>query len=106
MSEKEKPIAKEKSQENFIDDDRFSEMMDLEKGKEETTSLMSNPMESSKKKGSLKNPSDKHRKPVDGDSVGTDVSLSELYGEEKTHEHFVDKLSMELNHIKSKYYFF
>lgn len=104
MSEKEKPIAKEKSQENIIDDDRFSEMVDLEKGKEETTSLISNPMESSKKKGSLKNPSDKHRKPiVDGDSVGTDVSLSELYGEEKTHEHFVDKLSMELNHIKSKY---
>ena len=77
-------MEKEASRENILDDDKYSEIADLEKGKlRNDTSIK----ECEKENGSL----------------GTDVSIGEVYAEEKTHDHFIDRLSMELNHIKTKH---
>ena len=69
------------SAENIVDDDNFTEMVDIEKG----------------------NPQKETTMPIDNGSIDSDVSIGEVYCEEKTHEHFIDKLSMELDHIKNKY---
>ena len=69
------------SAENIVDDDNFTEMVDIEKG----------------------NPQKETPMPIDNGSLDSDVSIGEVYCEEKTHEHFIDKLSMELDHIKNKY---
>jgi len=75
------PMTTQPSAENIVDDDNFTEMVDIEKG----------------------NPQKETTMPIDNGSIDSDVSIGEVYCEEKTHEHFIDKLSMELDHIKNKY---
>lgn len=75
------PMPTQPSAENIVDDDNFTEMVDIEKG----------------------NPQKETPMPIDNGSLDSDVSIGEVYCEEKTHEHFIDKLSMELDHIKNKY---
>ncbi len=75
------PMSTQPSAENIVDDDNFTEMVDIEKG----------------------NPQKETTMPIDNGSIDSDVSIGEVYCEEKTHEHFIDKLSMELDHIKNKY---
>ena len=76
------PMPTQPSAENIVDDDNFTEMVDIEKGNPQNETIM----------------------PTDNGSLDSDVSIAEVYCEEKTHEHFIDKLSMELDHIKNKYH--
>ena len=77
-------MEKEASRENILDDDKYSEIPDLEKCQ-------------------VRNDSGINEREIENGSLGTDVSIGEVYAEEKTHDHFIDRLSMELNHIKTKH---
>lgn len=75
------PMSSQPSAENIVDDDNFTEMVDIEKG----------------------NIQDKQVDTSMNGSLSSNVSIGEVYCEENTHEHFIDKLSSELNNIKTKY---
>ena len=105
-SEKDKVPPIPPPREAIVDDDRYTELIDIEKG-ESFTSLQDGPDIAPSMgipQSNLSSLSDKNKKhPIDNGSLGTDVSIAEVYGEEKTHECFVDRLSAELGNIKAKY---
>lgn len=77
---------KSATKENIVDDDNYSEMIDIEKGSNGSNGKMS--IEKSDDKVESEN----------------SLSITDLYKPEKSNSHFIDKLSMELNTIKSKTY--
>ena len=102
-NDKDRPIPPPR--EAIVDDDRYTELIDIEKG--ESFTSINNDSYIAPSMGvpqtNMSSTSDKNIRPVDNGSLGTDVSIAEVYGEEKTHERFVDRLSAELGNIKAKY---
>jgi hypothetical protein len=104
-SEKDKPTIIPLPREAIVDDDRYTELIDIEKGESFTSLQEDSDLAPSMglPQSNLSSISDKNKRPVDNGSLGTDVSIAEVYGEEKTHERFVHRLSTELGNIKAKY---
>lgn len=79
---------------NIVDDDRYSEVfVDVEHGLKSSSNVNNN-----------NNTHNIHRKEeYENGSIESGVSMEKVYLDGKTHEHFIDKLSMELDHIKTKH---
>jgi hypothetical protein len=80
---------------NITDDDRYSEVyVDVEHGLKSSTLNANN---------IIHNIRHKDKEECENGSIESGVSMEKVYLDGKTHEHFIDKLSMELDHIKSKH---
>ena len=99
-SEKDKTTIIPPPREAIVDDDRYTELIDIEKGESFTTLHDDSDIAPSM---GLPQSTRTDKRPVDNGSLGTDVSIAEVYGEEKTHDCFVNRLSAELGNIKAKY---
>jgi hypothetical protein len=74
---------------NIIDDDRYSEVYtDVEHGRK--------PMKTTNRVVG-------NKEERENGSIESGVSMENVYLDGKTHDHFIDKLSMELDHIKNKH---
>ena len=83
-SEKDKPTIIPPPREAIVDDDRYTELIDIEKGESFTT--LHDDSDIAPSMGLPQSTrSDKDKRPADNGSLGTDVSIAEVYGEEKTH---------------------